>query len=286
MRPRKSGYLFIAPYVALLIVAGIYPVGYAVNLAVTSVTAHFSGFTNFIRTWQNSEFLPALEHIGIFLAIWLPALVVLVVGLSLILHSLDRRVSAAFRFVFYLPAALAGSASVMLWLFMLQPGVSPWSFVLKGLGFGTLGASLSSANLPAIFAVIAFWSGAGSWIVVMYGALATIPPDVLEMAKLDGAGPWRTALLIKLPLIKKWIAYMVIGAFAAGTQLFAEPQLISEATGGVLNQAWSPNQLAYDMSFRLGNFNYAAAVSIDLLAVTLISAAVILLRSGLFAVDQ
>ena len=286
MRPRKSGYLFVAPYVLLLAVVGIYPVGYALHLSLTSLTAHFAGTTNFVKSWQNPQFLPALGHVGLFLAIWLTALVVLVVGLSLILHSLDRRVSAAFRFVFYLPAALAGSASVMLWLFMLEPGTSPWTFVLHWLGYHTLGDSLASGNLPVVFAVIAFWSGAGSWIVVMYGALATIPTGVLEAARLDGAGPWRTAIRIKLPLIKRWVAYMLIGAFAAGTQLFAEPQLVSEATGGFLNQTWSPNQLAYYLSFQLDNFNYAAAIAVDLLAIALISATVILLRTGLFRVSE
>ncbi len=97
----------------------------------------------------------------------------------------------------------------MLWLFMLQPGISPWDFVLQWVGFSTLGDTLASGHLAVVFAVIAFWSGAGSWIVVMYGALATIPHEVLELARLDGAGPWRTAITIKLPLIKKWIGYML-----------------------------------------------------------------------------
>jgi multiple sugar transport system permease protein len=98
--------------------------------------------------------------------------------------------------------------------------------------------------------------------------------------------PWRTAVRIKLPLIKRWVAYMMIGAFAAGTQLFAEPQLVSEAVGGFVIQTWSPNQLAYYLSFQLDNFNFAAAISVDLLAVALISAAVILLRTGLFKVSD
>jgi multiple sugar transport system permease protein len=282
VRPRSSGYLFVAPYAALLVVVGIYPVGYATNLALTSFTAHFTGLRNFIDSFDNPEFVPALENVATFLAIWLTVLVVMVVGLSLMLHSMNRRISAAFRFILYLPAALAGSASVMLWLFMLQPGKSPWSFVLGWLGYHTLGDSLAPANLPVIYALIAFWSGAGSWIVVMYGALATIPEEVLESARLDGAGAWRTAVRVKLPLIKKWIAYMVIGAFAAGSQLFVEPQLISQATGSVVNETWSPNQLAFYLSFRLDNFNYAAAISIDLLVAALICAAVILLRTGLF----
>ena len=282
MRPRGSGYLFAAPYVVLLVAVGIYPVGYATDLALTSFAGRFAGVENFVRTFRDPEFLPALEHVAAFLAIWLTALVVLVVGLSLALHTMDRRISATFRFVLFLPAALAGSASVMLWLFMLQPGKSPWTFVLRWLGYHSLGDVLAPGHLSVVFALMAFWSGAGSWIVVMYGALATIPEDVLESATLDGAGAWRTALLIKLPLIKRWIAYMLIGAFAAGSQLFVEPELVSQATGSVVNQTWSPNQLAIFLSFRLDNFNYAAAISIDLLVGALICAAVVLLRTGLF----
>ena len=138
-RPSKAGYLFVAPYVVLLMVVGVFPAAYAAELALTSFTGHFSGLTNFVDSYDDFRFLPAFENIASFLAIWLTALLVLVVGLSLVLHSMNRRVSAAFRFVFYLPAALAGSASVMLWLFMLQPGDSPWDFVLSLLGYKTLG---------------------------------------------------------------------------------------------------------------------------------------------------
>jgi multiple sugar transport system permease protein len=282
VKPRGSGYLFVAPYVVLLAVVGIYPVGYAVNLSVTSFTGKFVGVSNFVESFQNPFFVPALEHVGVFLAIWLTALVVLVVGLALMLHSMSSRISAAYRFVLYLPAGLAGSASVMLWLYMLQPGKSPWTFALHGLGYHSLGDSLADGNLAVIFALIAFWSGAGSWIVVMYGALANIPEEVLECAKLDGAGPWRTARRVKLPLIKRWIAYMLIGAFAAGSQLFVEPELVTRTTGSVVNQFWSPNQVAFGQAFRFGNFNYAAAISIDLLVAALICAAIIILRTGVF----
>ena len=75
--------------------------------------------------------------------------------------------------------------------------------------------------------MIAFWTGAGGWIVVMYGALNTIPHDLEEAARIDGAGPLTIALRLKLPLIRKWIAYMVILSFATGTQLFVEPQLVN-----------------------------------------------------------
>jgi multiple sugar transport system permease protein len=284
-RRTRAGYLWVGSYVVLLALVGIYPAGYALELAVTSFAGHFVGLRNFRNSYHDFRFVPAFEHVALFMAIWLSALIVIVLGLSLLVHALSPRVSSAFRFLFYAPAAFAGSASVLVWLFMLQPGVSPWDVLLHALGYRTLGETLVPPNLPWLFALIAFWTGAGSWILVIHGALTNLPDDVMDAAYLDGAGPWRTALSIKLPLIRKWIVYMVIVAFAGGTQLFAEPELVSQATGGIVNPAWSPNQLATSLAFLNDNFNYAAAISIDLLVVALICAGALVFRTGLFKAD-
>jgi multiple sugar transport system permease protein len=286
MRSPKSSYLFVAPYLLLLLIVGLYPAGYAVYLALTSATAKFSGLKTFFGSYHDYRFLLAFGHLAVFLLIWLTALLGIVTGLALLLQNFGPRVGGTFRFLFFLPAALAGAGSVMLWLFLLQPGRSPWDFVLHWLGYKTLGQSLASENLPVVFALIAFWSGAGIWIVVMRAALGTIPNDVLEAATLDGASGWRTALYIKLPLMKKWIAYVAIFAFAAGLQLFAEPQLVSEATGGAVSQWWSPNQLAYYLAFYQDNFNYAAAISIELLMLALVCSSVLVLRTRAFRITE
>ncbi len=285
-RRTRAGYLFVGGYVVLLVLVGIVPAGYALDLAFTSVAGHFSGFANFINTYHDFRFVPAFEHIAEFMAIWLTSLVVIVVGASLAVHTLSARVGATFRFLFYLPAAFAGSAGVLLWLFMLQPGLSPWGAVLSALGYRTLGAALVPNNLPIVFALIAFWTGAGAWILVIHGALTNIPVEVIEAAELDGAGPVQTALRVKLPLIKKWIVYMLIVSFAGGTQLFAEPELFSQATHGILvGSAWSPNQLATSLAFLSDNFNYAAAISIDLLVLALVCAGLLVFRTHLFRGD-
>lgn len=285
-RRSRSGYLFVGGYFVLLTLVGIVPAGYALELAFTSVSGHFTGFTNFINTYRDFRFIPAFEHIAEFMAIWLTALIVIVIGVSLVIHTLSARVSATLRFLFYLPAAFAGSAGVLVWLFMLQPKLSPWDFVLSALGYRTLGASLIPSNLPIVFALIAFWTGAGAWILVIHGALNNIPRDLLEAAELDGAGPVQTALRVKLPLIKKWVVYMLIIAFAGGTQLFAEPELFSQATHGILvTGAWSPNQFATSLAFMTDNFNYAAAISIDLLAIALLCAGLLVFRTRLLKED-
>jgi multiple sugar transport system permease protein len=277
------GLPFIVPYLPFLILFGVAPMLYALELAFTSGTGEWVGFHNFIRTFDDYRFVPAFEHILWYTGIWLGTLIVLVVGLALLLHGRANRISTAFRFLFYLPGALAGAASVLVWLFMLDPAVSPASFLMHHLfGIQLFVQAIAPGKLPGVFAMIAFWTGAGGWIVVMYGALNTIPHDLEEAARIDGAGPVTIALRLKLPLIRKWIAYMAILSFAMGTQLFVEPQLVDQASLGMVPDTWSSNQLAYQLAFRYADFNAAAAIAVDLLVIGLVAAVLIVTRTGLF----
>ncbi|NUP46537.1 MAG: sugar ABC transporter permease [Catenulispora sp.] len=262
------------------------PTVYAIYLAFTNAGDSFSGLSNFTTAASDFRYLPAIGHIALYLVFWLVALVVFVVGLALMLHRLaSRGVSTTVRFLFYIPGALAGAASVMVWLFMLDPTVSPVSFLLRGLGMPTFGDVVAPGHLPVLFTLIAFWTGAGGWIVVMFGALNNISSEILESARLDGASAWQTARRIQIPMLRKWIVYMVILAFAGGTQLFVEPTLLSQASVGVAGRDYSPNQLSYDFAFQNNDLNTAAAISVELLLVGLIVAAVFVARSGFFDAD-
>ena len=92
---------------------------------------------------------------------------------------------------------------------------------------------------------MAFWTGAGAWIVVMYGALNNIPDELIESAEIDGVDALKTALYIKIPLIRKWIVYMLVLSFAAGRSCSSSPDAGGSAGQGVgVSKYWSPNQLA------------------------------------------
>src|SRR5690606_38218026 len=133
-------------------------------------------------------FMPAVIHVASFVAIWVVTLIVLVVLLAIVVHAIRVRwLSATSRFLFYIPGALAGSASVMLWLFMLDPSVSPVATLLHQFGFENFVQTVAQDNLPVIFTLIAFWTGAGGWIIIMYGALNNISNDIMEAARIDGA---------------------------------------------------------------------------------------------------
>ncbi|MEU5598390.1 sugar ABC transporter permease [Streptomyces sp. NPDC020298] len=281
----RAGYVFVSGYVLLLLAFGVLPTCYAVWLALSNSRNQLVGLGNFTRTFADYRFVPAFVHIGLYLLVWLSALMILVVLLSLMLHGRMRRASTTLRFLFYLPGALAGVASVLLWLILLDPAASPVGRLLEGFGWNSLAEVNAPGHLPVLFTVIAFWTGAGGWIVVMYGALNSIPVEVLEAARIDGANTLQIALRVQIPMIIKWIAYMLILAFAAGTQLFVEPQLVSVASWGLIPDSWSPNQLSYQYAFQAGDFNGAAALSVDLLVLGLACAALVVFRTGMFDRD-
>ena len=270
----------------LLLAFGLGPMLYALYLSLTKAGS-FVGLDNFVKVFGDFRFFPAVQHVAFFVVIWLVTLVVFGVLLALLVHAVRVRwLSTTTRFVFYIPGALAGSASVLLWLFLLDPSVSPVSGVLHAFGFESLVQTVALDNLPVVFTVIAFWTGAGGWIIIMYGALNTIPNDVMEAARIDGAGPVQTAWYIQIPLIRKWIAYMAVITIAAGCQLFVEPKILSQATRGVVPKNYSLNQLAYEFAFGpQSDFNGSAAISILLLLVAMGLAAYFVFRGGLFERD-
>ena len=280
---RTAGYFFVAFYAVLLLALGVVPTIYAIYLALSTKTG--LGTSNFVDTFHFFQFAPAFIHIAKFEAIWLVSQTVIVVALVLMVHDLGRRSGGFFRFVYYLPGAMAGAASVVVWLFMFDPHTSPFGFVWHGLHYQLLANTVAPANLPWIFAIMAFWTGAGGWIIVMYGALNNIPDELTEAAEIDGASGFQTAVRIKLPLIRKWIVYMLVLSFAAGSQLFVEPQILGVATVGEISPQWSPNQLAYYMAFNLDRFNQAAAISVDLLVIGLLVAVLLVWRGKLFETD-
>jgi len=278
--------VFSSGYLLFLLAFGIGPMIYALYLSFTANGA-FAGVDNFVRVFHDFRFLPAVQHVALFVVVWLVTLIVLVTILALVVHAVRTRwLSATSRFLFYIPGALAGSASVLLWLFMLTPSVSPVAGLLDVLGLTSFTQIVSLENLPVVFTIVAFWTGAGGWIIIMYGALNTISSDVMEAARIDGAGPFKTAWYIQIPLMRKWIAYMAIVSLAGGTQLFVEPKILNLASRGVVPQEYSLNQLAYTIAFGpQADFNGSAAISIVLLIVAMGLSAIFVFRGGLFDRD-
>lgn len=272
-----------APYLVLLVAFGLVPILVAaVTSFEPSVLNPGGGPLNYLLALQDFRFLPALINVGIFLALYVPAMLIVVALMSLLLDTVQGRWNLPLRLTYLVPASLTGATAVLVWYFLLEPTLSPYQDQLAALGI-TQGTQIWTApNLALIFVVMAFFTGAGNWIVVQYGSLQSIPDDILEAARIDGANAVQIALQIKLPLIKKYLVYMGILVFAAGLQVFVEPQLISASVYPGLASNWSLNQLAYTFAFQQNNLGGAAALSLMLLLVCMIAAVFVIFRTDFF----
>lgn len=271
------------PYLALLLAFGVWPI---VVAAITSFEPSIlnpgGGPLNYLVVLQDFRFLPALINVGIFLAMYVPAMLIVVALMSLLLDTVQGRWNLPLRLTYLVPASLTGATAVLVWYFLLEPTLSPYQDALAALGI-TQGTQIWQAqNLAWIFVLMAFFTGAGNWIVVQYGSLQSIPDDILEAARIDGANAVQIAWQIKLPLIKKYLVYMGILVFAAGLQVFVEPQLISASVYPGLAANWSLNQLAYTFAFQQNNLGGAAALSLMLLVVCVIAAVFVIFRTDFF----
>lgn len=280
---------FVGPYVLLLLFVGIGPAVYGAVVSVEHFvggsSTGFAGLANWLAVWHDQQLGAATRNVGLFLAYWLPSLVVIVVMLSLLLHARAGRFSTTMRLAFYIPGAITGSAAALLWIFMLSPQTSPAKWVLHLVGIHSVTDVVSGSHLAIVLAVIGVAVSAGGWIVIMYGALVALPGEILDAARIGGASAWRLAWSIKLPMVRPYVVLMLITTFAQGTQVFAEPVVLSTGAPGQISPTWSLNQLAYYYATQLGDFGRAAALSLGLLAVGLVVAMFVILRTRLYSTD-
>ncbi|MEY4499883.1 MAG: hypothetical protein RL319_871 [Actinomycetota bacterium] len=282
-RSAIAGSVMVLPYLVLLLLFGIAPIviAFVTSLQPSMVTPN-GGFENYIYSVTEFRFWPAVINVLTFLGIYLPAMMIVVVGISLLLDNIKPKLNLPLRLSYIVPAALTGSLSVLIWYIMLEPSLSPYRDLLHGLGLTESGQIWRTGNLAFIFVMMAFFTGAGNWIVVQYGSLQSIPDDILEAAKIDGASQTQIAFRIKLPLISKYLVYMAVLVFAAGLQIFVEPQLISGSVFPGLAADWSLNQLSYTFAFASNNLSSAAALSILLLVFCAIAAVFVVFKTDFF----
>ncbi len=291
-RRSLSAYLFVLPYVLFMVAFGLGPGIYAFLISFADfkkgVPQYFAaGLKNYIMAFKDYRFAGTMGNIAEFLIISVPLGIALVVVIALLLHMRPGRLSSALRTLYFIPGAVTGPALLLLAIFMFSPLMSPFGSLQRALGFESFDLLISPARLPIIFTIIGFFSGAGMWIAIQYGALESVSTEVLEAAKIDGCNAWQQALYIKFPLIRPYVIYQFILIFAGNVQLFVEPQLMGTTwINANVPQQWSPNQLAYSFAFDLGNFGAAAALSLLMLVIGLGAAYFIIRWTGFFDIKS
>ena len=267
----RTASLFLIPFFAVFIAAMVAPVIYAIGLSLFAerrsglgfggTETVFVGFGNYIEVLSNETFLGGFLRLALYCLLYVPALLATALAFALLLDAVVARARHMFQLLLFLPHAVPGVIAALIWAYLYTPGVSP---IVSALESGGIQIDFLSVHmvLPSMVN-IAVWEWAGYNVIILYTALQAVPREVLEAARVDGAGEIRTALSIKAPLIAPALGVALLFTVIGSLQLFTEPKILSTATSAVTS-TWVPNMWAYDAAFNRGNLPQAAAASIIL----------------------
>jgi multiple sugar transport system permease protein len=274
VRPRDwRNALYVAPYLFLYLALLAYPLLAGIWLSLHKAdffgAKRFVGFDNFVRLFRDEVFLGAIGNTFYFVALTVPALVVIGLGLAL---ALNRQTTAAavLRGVFFSSSVLSVTIITLLWRVVFIPDGGLLANLLEALG-GERIAFLSDPDLalPAI-AIATIWWCLGLPLMLFLAALQQVPRELYEAAALDNAGRWKTFRHVTLPSIRRTFIVVIIIEIVLQFQLFGQAQLM---TLGGPNGASRPIVLfVYEVGFERWDVGYATAASQVLFVLILIAA--------------
>ncbi|MET9713988.1 sugar ABC transporter permease [Streptomyces rochei] len=268
--------VLMTPFFALLVTVFLIPVGTAVYLSFFSddqpglgfgpERTVFVGLRSYAAVLTDPTFLGGLGTVALYCLIYIPLMVVGALALALLLDSGVVRLRAFAQLGLFLPHAVPGIIAALIWLYLYTPGISPVIelFAQADVTIDFLGVH---TVVPSIVN-IALWSNLGYNMVVFYAALQAVPREVIEASVVDGAGPVRTALQVKTPLVRASIVMVAIFTLIWALQLFTEPMLLSQSSP-MISSRFSPSMYIYDAAFTRNNYGLAAAASVVLLVCTI-----------------
>ncbi|HVI36717.1 MAG TPA: sugar ABC transporter permease, partial [Gaiellales bacterium] len=224
------------------------------------VTEVWGGLVQYRTVFSSPEFWSSIGRVLVFFVISVPLQLGMALVFALLLDSPVLRGARFFRLAFFVPYAVPGVIAAIMWGFLYAPTLSP--FTLLTTSFNLLGPNLVIFSL----ANIVNWIFTGYNMLIIYSALQAIPPELTEAARMDGAGQWRIAWSVKIPMVAPALGLTGVFSIIGTLQLFNEP-LVMQSVSSAVGSNYTPNMVVYATA-NIPNYNLAAAFSVVLALVT------------------
>lgn len=259
---RRWWIAFVAPSLILLLVFTILPIAAAAALSFFDwdllTPPEFIGLGNFIELAGDEDFRAALFHTLLFIAGYLPTVMLVGLGLALLLNR-QSRLAGVSRIVFFLPVVSAWVAVALMWKWMLNSrfGVINWALESIGIDGPAWLFERGWAMLSVIGASV--WKDAGFVMILFLAGLQTIPSEYQEAAAIDGARPWQVFWRVTFPLLSPTILLVSVILLINSFQVFEQVWILTE--GGPLGSTTVVVERIVKNAFSFGRMGYAASMS-------------------------
>ncbi|MFC5758437.1 carbohydrate ABC transporter permease [Rhizobium sp. GCM10022189] len=269
-RSQWRGFLYIAPAMALVIVFFVMPVLFTGWMSLHNWplmgAARWIGFANYIRMWNDSRFMAALNFTAYYTVIVTIAIFAVAFPLAIFVEK-ERRFVSTYRTIIFLPVVVGLATASLLWVWLANVDSGFFGPALRALGLversPNIMASFDTAFATIIVMVV--WKIAGFTMIILLTGLQAIPSELTEAARIDGAGRWQRFRHLTLPLMRKTIALALIVSVTGS--ILAFDQFYIMTSGGPQNKMISVVYYIFNQSFVSFNLGYGSALSIVLLAI-------------------
>src|SRR5579883_415222 len=272
-----TAYLFLLPYLFVLVVFFLIVSVYGVGLSLFSLDIGFTAPTfvglhnyeilfNQLSNIGLSDFWTSMINILKFVVVIVTGQTILALILAIILPILPFA-RGIFRTIFYIPALTSSVAVSLIFLwFYNQFGLINYLLSLVGI-HGPDWLDDTTWALPAIM-ILNIWTTAAAFMIYFLAALQDIPKELIEAAQVDGANRFQAFWNVTLPLMRPAIFFVVALGTIGGFQMFDQAKFMTN--GGPDNATLTPMLEIYNAAFAQAHFGLAAAMSVVLFVIIMI----------------
>jgi len=276
MRRRSTvAFLMCLPLIAIITGLVIYPAGYSMFLStLNKAQTKFVGLDNFRFLLKRDVFLMVVWQSAIFAiaAVFFKALIGLLT--AHLVNNLPTRGQRKWRGMLLVPWVIPLALSTLSWWWLFDPTHSAFNYVIESLG----GDPIAWLGDPywARFSVILVnvWYGAPFFLIMYLAALKSVPEQLYEAARIDGANAWQQFIHVTLPMMRNIIAITVLFSLIVTFANFDIVQIMT--AGGPRNMTHVFATYAFLLGIRSGDIPLGASVSLFMFPILAISAVFIL----------
>ena len=280
-RQERAAWLFSAPVLAIIALVFVLPTALAMALSVTDYSIYaladwanlrFVGFGNFVDLFSTPLFWRAMVNTAIFALLGVPMAIGTSLAVALLLNDATVRWKPLWRVLLFAPYVTSIVATAVVWRFLFNERSGLINRALAMVGAAPVDwLGNPHTSIPAIL-IFVTWKIFGYNMIVFTAALSAVPQDLMEAARLDGAGRWGRFRHVTLPAIGPTLLLAAVMSVAGFLQIFAEPYVMT--LGGPAQSTTTILYFMFDEGFKWWNLGQASAVAFVLflmiLALTLV----------------
>lgn len=256
-------YLFISPFFILFGIFGAYPALFSLYLSLNEWNGvgemRYIGLDNFSRLLNDRLFIRSFENSVALFFLYVPAMLLLALVLAVILNSPRIRGFRIFRTIIFLPFITNMVAAGFTFQVLLNKQYGLVNAFLANFGIAPVPWLESPFGAKVALSLLIIWAWVGYNMVLMLAGLQTIPNEVKEAARVDGANTVQVFFLIIIPLMRPVLLFSTVMSTIGTFNLFAEVDTLTQ--GGPQFATITPIIKIYGNAFSQFQLGYASAMS-------------------------